>query len=237
MLIDAFGTVIHANPPWEQQRADCLRAVHASWQGAPHVPLAKFLRAYEEARAVQHRIVREHYKEFDFPERFALAIQACGAGEGAAREWGAIAAERYHRYQEALIDAYDEPGPALRALKDAGYKLALVSNYAHGAVLVDAFTRLGIREPFDAFIVSGDVGYLKPSPRIFDAACGALGVPKSDAVMVGDYAPIDVTGAKRAGVRAAVWAPYPRASPVPSYADADAVLGHLAELPGIVSKL
>src|SRR5438874_9450694 len=104
VLVDAFGTVIHANPPWEEQRADCLRAVHAAWQGAPHVPLAEFLRAYEEARAAQHRVVREDYKEFDFAARFAAAIRACGASEAAGREWGPAAAERYHRYQESLID-------------------------------------------------------------------------------------------------------------------------------------
>ena len=105
------------------------------------------------------------------------------------------------------------------------------------AVLIDAFTRLGIREPFDAFVVSGDVGYLKPSPRIFDHAVAALDARKEETVMVGDYAPIDVSGAKRAGLRAAVWAPYPRASPPPAHPDADAVIEHLAELPAILAKL
>ena len=94
-----------------------------------------------------------------------------------------------------------------------------------------------MNKPFDAFVVSGDVGFLKPSPRIFDHAIAALGARKDQAAMVGDYAPIDVSGAKRAGLRAAVWAPYPRVSPAPAHPDADAVIEHLAELPGILAKL
>jgi putative hydrolase of the HAD superfamily len=236
VLLDAFGTVIHAEPPWEELRAECLHAVHATWRGAHPMPREAFLLAYEDARAAQHAQVTEAYAEFDFAARFAETARECGVPASEARAWGPAAAETYHRYQERLIHAYDDPGPTLARLRELGYKTALVSNYAHGGVLHDALTRLGIRPGFDALIASGDVGYMKPHPSVYRAALDALGVAPSEAVMVGDSLANDVLGAKRVGLRA-IWSPYPRVSPPPAAPQADAVLERLADLPALVTKL
>jgi HAD superfamily hydrolase (TIGR01509 family) len=237
VLFDAFGTVIHPEPEWEALRTECLAIVHGTWTGRA-VPLQTFLRSYETARAEQHAMVERGLREFDFAERFANTIRSCGASRAEATAWGPVAAEKYHRFQQALIHAYDAPGPTLARLKRDGMKLALVSNYAHAGVLHDALLRLGIREPFDALVVSGDVGFLKPHPRIFEVALETLGVARAeDAVMVGNDVPCDITGAKRAGLRT-IWTPYPRESPPPArHPDADAVVERLAEIPDLLAKL
>jgi putative hydrolase of the HAD superfamily len=236
VLLDAFGTVVHAVPSWESRRADCLAAVHASWSGAP-VPLDRFLPAYEAARAAQHAQLERSLREFDFAERFARAMAACGAPASEATAWGPVAAERYHRYQEALIQPYDDPAPALDALRAGGLRLALVSNYGHQGVIEDALARLDLRRRFDAIVTSGDVGYLKPHPAVFEAALRALGgVPPREAAMVGDHLANDVLGAKRLGLRG-ILAPYPRGRAVRRSAEADSVLASLAELPDVLEKL
>lgn len=235
VLVDAFGTIVHPEPGWEQLRDQCLAIVHGSWTGQA-IPLERWMRAYEQARAEQHAEVRDGLREFDFPARFARSMRLCGVSGELAAEWGIVAHERYHRFQHALIHAYDAPGPTLARLKREGYKLALVSNYAHTPVLRDALTRLGLAEHFDAFVVSADVGYLKPHARIFEAALETLGVPAEDAVMVGNDPTCDVEGAKKAGIKA-VWTPYPRASPAPTHPLADAVVASLAELPDVLRKL
>ena len=51
---------------------------------------------------------------------------------------------------------------------------------------------------------SGEVGVGTPDPAIFEMALDWLGVPASDAVMVGDSAKRDVAGALAAGIRS-VW--------------------------------
>lgn len=236
MLLDAFGTVIHAQPPWEDLRADCLHAVHATWRGAPAMPREAFLLAYEDARAAQHARVREAYAEFDFAERFARTAISCGVPASEARAWGPAAAETYHRYQERLIYAYDDPAPTLGRLHALGYKTALVSNYAHAGVLHDALTRVGLRDGFDALVASGDVGFMKPHPAVYHAALDAIGVRASEAVMVGDSLANDVLGAKRQGIRG-VWSPYPRVTPAPVAPQADAVIEHLSDIPALVTKL
>lgn len=235
VLLDAFGTIIHPEPGWEGLRQECLTIVHGTWTGRA-VPLPRFLDAYEAARAAQHEHVRDGFREFDFPARFADAISRCGATHDEALAWGPVAHERYHRFQQGLIHAYDQPGPALAALREAGHKLALVSNYNHGGVVRDALARLGLLSHFDSVIVSGEVGYLKPSPRIYQAALDALGVRASDAVMVGNDLDNDIIAPKRMGLRT-VWTPYPRVSPPPTHPDADAVVGRLAELPKAIESL
>jgi len=235
VLFDAFGTVIHPEPDWEALRQECLAVVHGTWTG-PAVPFARWLPAYEEARAAQHAEADRGLREFDFAERFAQSMLLCGAPRREALAWGPRAAEKYHRFQQGLIHAYDQPGPTLQRLRDAGYRIALVSNYAHTGVLHDALTRLGIRHHFDALVVSIDVGYLKPHPRMFEAAVEALGVRKDEAVMVGNDPECDVSGAKRAGLKT-IWTPYPRASPAPTHPDADVVVERLSDIPDVLPKL
>lgn len=235
VLLDAFGTIIHPEPGWEGLRRECLTIVHGTWTGRA-VPVDRFLAAYEAARAAQHAQMRDGYREFDFPARFADTMHRCGAPTREAEAWGLLAHERYHRFQQGLIHAYDAPGPALAALKDAGHKLVLVSNYNHGGVVRDALRRLGILAPFDAVIVSGEVGYLKPSPRIFEAALEAVGVAPEEAVMVGNDIENDIIAPKRLGMRT-IWTPYPRESPPPSHPAADAVVSRLAELPKAIEGL
>ena len=51
-----------------------------------------------------------------------------------------------------------------------------------------------------AFVMSTEVGVMKPGPAMFEAACSALGVAAGDALMVGDNFRAD-GGAVELGVR------------------------------------
>jgi 2-haloalkanoic acid dehalogenase type II len=57
---------------------------------------------------------------------------------------------------------------------------------------------------FDHIVTSDDVCSYKPRPEIFKHALDLLGVAREEAVHVGDSLTADVSGAKRAGLRA-VW--------------------------------
>jgi putative hydrolase of the HAD superfamily len=54
---------------------------------------------------------------------------------------------------------------------------------------------------FDAIITSVDVGWRKPSPKIFKRALQALNVLASETVFVGDELDHDVEGAQKVGMR------------------------------------
>jgi putative hydrolase of the HAD superfamily len=95
--------------------------------------------------------------------------------------------------------AIDGAVATVRALKDAGYRLAVVSN-AEGRVALD-LDQAGFADLFDAVVDSHLVGVEKPDPAIFAIALERLGVGPESAVFVGDVPAVDVAGARAAGVR------------------------------------
>jgi REG-2-like HAD superfamily hydrolase len=94
---------------------------------------------------------------------------------------------------------------AVQRIRAAGVKVCVLSNFDNR--LRPLLTALGIAELFDNIIVSSEVGAEKPSPKIFYAACGALGVdPTRDFVLhVGDDRRNDVWGARACGIDAWLW--------------------------------
>ena len=92
---------------------------------------------------------------------------------------------------------YPDTAPTLRALRLAGVPVAVVSNT--GWDIRGSFEAAGLAEFVHAFVLSCDLGVEKPDARLYDAACRALGVSCSDALMVGDD-PVKDGGAASAGV-------------------------------------
>lgn len=80
------------------------------------------------------------------------------------------------------------------------YKVALLSNLGHDS-MIKFFTPEERRQLFDAAVISGDVGMIKPHPEIFEYACRQLGVDTSEAIMIDD-APANIEGAHTAGLQA-----------------------------------
>lgn len=80
-------------------------------------------------------------------------------------------------------------------------KLALISN-GPSDMQRAVLAALGITDYFDALLVSGDedIGVRKPEPGIFELASERLGVPCTDALMIGD-SEADITGAKAVGMK------------------------------------
>ena len=96
---------------------------------------------------------------------------------------------------------YDDAVPTLQRLRDAGFKLAIVSNWD---TPLDPLTeRLGISDYFDAIVASHDarVRSEKPDPHIFNYALAAVGVVPEETVHIGDTYGADIVGAQGVGIR------------------------------------
>ncbi len=94
----------------------------------------------------------------------------------------------------------------LRALADTGVRLGIVSN-ADG-MMAQRLAQLelcqvgpGVGVDIECVVDSGNVGIMKPDPRIFGAAVELLGLRPDQVWYVGDMPAIDVVGARRAGIR------------------------------------
>jgi len=96
----------------------------------------------------------------------------------------------------------DEAADRLRALRDAGWRIGVVTNGDAG-VQEATVERIGLAPLIDACVVSGTVGIVKPDRRIFEIAAEECGYPTTGGWMIGD-AEADVIGAANAGMRS-IW--------------------------------
>jgi putative hydrolase of the HAD superfamily len=104
---------------------------------------------------------------------------------------------------------------ALAAIAATGARIGIVSN-ADGMIGQRLAEREilqvgpGVGVEVECVIDSGNVGVMKPDPRIFRIALDAMGVDPAHTWYVGDMPAFDVVGARRAGLRPFLLSPVHR---------------------------
>lgn len=98
------------------------------------------------------------------------------------------------RYWRVLKDSV----PAINELKELGYTVNILSNHVPEAR--DIIDSLGLTPLFDRIVLSAEVGYEKPNPKIF--AYALQGRENDINIMVGDNYKADIEGAINAGMKA-----------------------------------
>jgi HAD superfamily hydrolase (TIGR01549 family) len=159
--------------------------------------------------------------------RLRAAGSACAPGEVHARA-GELHAVFWRRYREASFILPEVPA-ALRALREErGLPLGVASNFMvpGGIAELLALHRLG--GFFREVVVSCDVGWRTPSPRMYEAMARAAGRPRERILVVGDDLAADSEGPRQFGYRSLLYDPDRRHSEV-----ADRITS-LEELPGRV---
>ena len=112
-------------------------------------------------------------------------------------------------YAQAIRRAFDErykpesylhpeAHTVLRALRDDGYTLGLVSNRAEELTPVAA--ELGLSSYFHFTLSGGQVSAWKPDTRIFYRACELANTSPAECLYVGDNFYADVVGSQAAGL-------------------------------------
>jgi len=144
------------------------------------------------------------------------------------------------------IDAFMDPWiqartmekyvPSLLSSLSNDYKLGVVSNSAYSPAVRKTLERFDIARFFDVVVVSVDVGWRKPSSRIFQKALKTLEVPASESVFVGDELDHDVEGAKKVGMLT-VWLNKAKATQATIKVQPDQTVHELKELPRALRAL
>jgi putative hydrolase of the HAD superfamily len=88
--------------------------------------------------------------------------------------------------------------PSLGALRNAGFRLAVVSNTAEDTVRLWSVTPLASR--FEVAVFSCVEGLRKPDPRIYRISLSKLGLDPADCAFVGDGGDHELSGAKSVGL-------------------------------------
>lgn len=107
--------------------------------------------------------------------------------------------ERDLHAEIASIAPFEDTLPALRELKNRGFKLGLCSNLAFDYAQ-PALSALPVE--LDAHVWSFDAGAIKPDPAIYAYACRQLRCVPGEVLMVGDTVEADVEGPRAAGMQA-----------------------------------
>ncbi|RJQ21124.1 HAD family hydrolase [Candidatus Woesearchaeota archaeon] len=97
-----------------------------------------------------------------------------------------------------LAKVYPDTVDTLKALKEKGVKIAIVSNAPQHSV-EQVLERFQLTELFDGIFVSHAEGKLK-TDGLFDVALEKLGLSAGEVISVGDSIETDIRGAEMAGI-------------------------------------
>jgi HAD superfamily hydrolase (TIGR01509 family) len=138
---------------------------------------------------------------------FARALRLAGAaGDDAALARAAAYIHGEHLRSNVWRRVGAGNRDALDRLREAGFRLAVVSN-SEGTI--DAMlSEVGLHSYFETIVDSAIVGSVKPDRRIFQIALERLGLPPAAALMIGDLPTADVFGPRALGIRAALVDPH-----------------------------
>lgn len=138
-------------------------------------------------------------------------------------------AEHYGPRRLAGLSLYDDTLEALAALRRRGLPLALLSN-GDAALQRGKVDRFGLAPWFRTVLIEGEIGYGKPTRRLYERALDACGVIAMDAWCVGDHLEWEVAAPQRLGITG-VWIDRSRHGlPLGSDTQPDVIVSSLNEL-------
>lgn len=166
--------------------------------------LGRLAAAAEVSRALA--AARERYAGrsphgLSFPQReeffigmYEIVAQDLGFGADSRR----IGEHLWQTQRDSYL-LYPEVVPALRALRERGARLGIISNWDK-LDLADVCRSLGIADWFEVILPSAEAEADKPDPRIFRRALQLARAPAESSVHVGDSYGADVEGARGVGM-------------------------------------
>jgi putative hydrolase of the HAD superfamily len=100
---------------------------------------------------------------------------------------------------------YDDTLSSLSELKSMGFKMAIVSNTTWGSpaeLWREEIKRFNLHKYFEINVFCRDVGWRKPSERIFEFTLNSLNTTPDRCIFVGDDPRWDIAGPNAVGIKA-----------------------------------
>jgi putative hydrolase of the HAD superfamily len=181
VLLDALGTLVELEPPFERLAAAIGGVSVERAERAMRAEMAYY-------RAHSHE-GRDAASLAELRERSARVLS---------RELG-VEVPVDTMMSAIRFRAYPDAEAALGELRDRGLRLVCVSNWdcSLGEVLAD----VGVADALDGVVASATAGARKPEPAIFELALDHAGCGPAEALAVGDTPEEDLEGAEAAGIR------------------------------------
>lgn len=189
VLLDGLGTLVRLEEPAPRLRAElAARGIEVSPRRAAHAFAA------EIAWYLDHHLEGRDRESLERLRDSCARVMLAELGTGSQR------AVREAMLAALRFTAYPDAAPGLRALRGAGLRLVVTSNW--DASLPDVLERAGLLELVDAVVTSAEAGAAKPAAALFRRGVAVAGVGAGNVVCVGDSLDNDVRGALAAGIPA-----------------------------------
>ena len=124
--------------------------------------------------------------------------------------------------------AFPQTQEVLAQLKTR-HRLAVVSD-AQSVYGLPELRAVGLADYFEPIIISGDYGYRKPDPRLFQAALNEVQVRPDEAIFIGNDRVRDIQGARQLGMKTILFCPNGNPGGTAG-AEPDYILYQYADLP------
>lgn len=198
VLLDAGNTLVFAD---RTRLAGIYEEAGVPWN--EHRFVAAELVAREELAL---RVEEGHHgtEPHLWREYFLTIFRLSGVPDSATEEVGERLREEHCR-DHLWTHVEEGTRDALESLLGRGYRLGVISN-ADGR-MEEVLAGVGLRDLLEFVLDSQVVGVEKPDRRIFHEGARRLGLPPASCLYVGDLYPVDVVGARRAGMGAVLLDP------------------------------
>ncbi len=240
VVIDLFDTLVNWNPeglPLVEFRGREIRSTTPLLFPALETALGeRFDRdAFMDAHAsVYNEIFTERSGgdalEVTCLERFVRTLKRLGIDE---KQVAPLAENLRKTHMARVREVTKAPAARIEAMKKIAkhLRVGMISNFDDSETGHLIMHDTGIRDLFDAVIISADAGLRKPNPLIFKQIIDLMRLEPTDMLFVGDTPHDDVLGSKNVGMHSA-WIrtrnhrELPEGIPAP-----DIIIADLAELP------
>lgn len=208
---DLFNTLITVEPQTLSEAMD--RLIGSLSQSGFHINEENFIKTYREVSSSFIGQARENGRETH--NSIWISATLGDGGKPVSPEDTRIG-KAVESYFSAFYDnCHLIPGTKemLRALQSR-YPLGLLSNFTHGPAAREILKRTGLLPYFKTILISGELGFRKPHPMVFEKLVERLGTDKDRTIYIGDDPAPDIHGAKEAGLRP-IWSTIARDSGIP----------------------
>jgi putative hydrolase of the HAD superfamily len=204
VAFDVNGTLVHIRT--DEHREDIFRTIghFLTYQGID-MRRHQVRDEYFDRLKRQQRESPEKYPEFDAVAIWRSIIDDFGADYTRALPPQRLAqlpltlAEIYRGVSRKKLKLYPHVRTMLDQLHER-FPLAIVTD-AQSAYARGELHKVGLAQYFDPIVVSGDHGFRKPDPRLFEFTLERMGVSAAQTVYVGNDMFRDIYGARQIGMR------------------------------------
>jgi putative hydrolase of the HAD superfamily len=208
---DLFNTLVTVEPQTMQEANE--RLIFTLKQNGFAIEGERFKKAHREAAVKHLEECRKDGRETHNRFWISASLETCGYRISPEDPRIAEAVEGYF---SAFYDyCHIIPGTTemLGRVKES-FRLGMLTNFTHGPAARKILEQLGLGPFFDVILISGELGFRKPSPLVFQKLADRLEIEKEELIYIGDDLEPDIIGAQNAGIQP-IWFTFVRDHEIP----------------------